>query len=181
MIKDTAFKSYQIGDKVWLDGKNLHTTHPTHKLRAKCYGPFFIMNVISHVAYQLQLPKSWKIHNVFHVTYLSPYKETKEHGPNFLEPPPDIIDGHPEWEVEAIVGERLSGRKKERQYRVHWKGYSSAKDTWEPEDNIHAPELLKQYQQAQETHIRATRIARTENMFQASHTAPPEQSTVPSP
>jgi hypothetical protein len=81
------------------------------------------------VAYQLQLPKTWKIHNVFHAFYLSPYKETMEHGPNFLEPPPDLIEGHPEWEVEAIVVMRHFGPKKKKQYRVHWKGYSNAEDT----------------------------------------------------
>ncbi len=102
MIKDTSFQSYQTGKKVWLEAKNLKTTHSMHKLRAKRYGPFKITNPLSHVAYQLQLPVSWKIHNVFHMSYLSPYKETIEHGPNFLEPPPDIIKGQPEWEVKAI-------------------------------------------------------------------------------
>ena len=28
------------------------------------------------------------------------YKETDQHGPNFIEPPPDILEGEPEWEVE---------------------------------------------------------------------------------
>jgi hypothetical protein len=41
------------GDQVWLDAKNLKTTHPTHKLWAKRYGPFKVINVLSHVAYQL--------------------------------------------------------------------------------------------------------------------------------
>ena len=51
--------------------------------------------------------------------YLSQYRETKEHKLNYLKPPPDIIEGQSEWEVEAIVGMRLYGRKKEKQYRVH--------------------------------------------------------------
>ena len=126
MIKDTTFTSYREGDLVWLDAKNLKTTHPTHKLRAKRYRPFKIIAALSHVAYQLRLPPSWKIHNIFHALYLSRYRETKEHGPNYLEPPPDIIEGQPEWEVEGIVGMRLHGRKREKQYRIHWKGYSDA-------------------------------------------------------
>jgi hypothetical protein len=32
-----------------------------------------------------------------------PYKETSQHGPNFLEPPPDIVDREPKWEVEKIL------------------------------------------------------------------------------
>ena len=43
-------------------------------------GPFTITNVTSHVAYQLNLPRNWKIHNVFHASLLSPYKEMEEHG-----------------------------------------------------------------------------------------------------
>ena len=40
------------------------------------------------------------------------------HGPNFVEPPPEIIDGEPEWEVEQILVQRQYGRRKEKQYRV---------------------------------------------------------------
>src|SRR5712664_1122728 len=180
MIKDTSFRAYQKGEKVWLDAKNLRTTHPTHKLRAKRYGPFPITNVLSHVAYQLRLPPSWMIHNVFHASYLSPYKETKEHGPNFLEPPPDILHGQPEWEVETIVGMRYYGRKKELQYRVHWKGYPNAEDTWEPEKNIHAPELIAQYRQGAGTYIRAARVEEEGDMFRATQLESPSQSAVPS-
>jgi hypothetical protein len=32
MIKDTTFVTHCKGDQVWLDAKNLKTTHPTHKL-----------------------------------------------------------------------------------------------------------------------------------------------------
>ena len=81
------------------------------------------------MAYQLQLLPSWKFHNVFHASYLSQYRETKEHRLNYLEPPLDIIEGQLKWEVEAIVRMRLYGHKKEKQYRVHWKGYSDAQDT----------------------------------------------------
>jgi hypothetical protein len=123
------------------------------------------MKAISHVVYQLQLPTIWKIHNVFHASYLSPYKETVEHGPNFLEPPPDLIEGQPEWEVEAIVGMCHFGPKKKKQYQVYWKGYSNAEDTWEPEENIHTPELMVQYQRSQENNIRTSMMETRSNMI----------------
>ena len=34
-VKPTNYKPHQIGDKVWLDGKNLQTFHPNTKLRPK--------------------------------------------------------------------------------------------------------------------------------------------------
>jgi len=39
-----------------------------------------------------------------------PYKETDQHGPNFIEPPPDILEGEEEWEVEKILKEHSHRR-----------------------------------------------------------------------
>jgi hypothetical protein len=70
----------------------------------------------------------------------------------------DLIDGEEEWEVECIVGMRHFGRNKKLQYRVWWKGYSKAHDTWEPTDNIHAPDLVSAFLQSQETLIKLRSI-----------------------
>jgi hypothetical protein len=40
---------------------------------------------------------------------LTPYIEMAMHGPNYVEPPPDIIEGEPEWEVEQILDTRTFG------------------------------------------------------------------------
>jgi len=61
---------------------------------------------VSKVTYQLRLPSTWKIHNVFHMSLLTPYKETDQHRPNFIEPPPEIVKGEEEWEIEKILKER---------------------------------------------------------------------------
>ena len=116
--KGTKYQPYQENDQVWLEGTNLRMTHPTTKLAPKRYGPFKIRNKISDVVYQLELPPQWKIHNVFHASLLTPYVETKLHGPNYPEPPPDIIEGEPEFEIEQIVDSRRVGKKKTLQYRI---------------------------------------------------------------
>ena len=159
MTSDQPFKTYKEGEQVWLEAKNLKTMHPSHKLRARRYGPFKVTKALSHVTYQLELPCSWKIHNVFRASYLSPFKETIEHRINFLEPPPDIVEGQPKWEVEEIVGTRLFGKNK-RQYWVRWKGYSQAHDTWEPKENVFAKELILKFKEKQTPSL-TIRSART--------------------
>ena len=85
---------FTIGSKVWLEATNLKLpSNLTPKLAPKRYGPFEVTTQVSKVAYRLSLPTHWKIHNVFHASLLTPYRETDQHGPNFLEPPPDIIEG----------------------------------------------------------------------------------------
>jgi len=144
IIKDRRHKPYEVDDQVWLEGTNLKMPYETAKLSPKRYEPFRIAARISNMSYQLNLPPTWKIHPVFHATLLTPYKETEAHGPNFLEPPPDIIEGEPEWEVEKILAERRYCNR--CQYLIRWKNYSPAHDSWTNENDIHANELIKQYQ-----------------------------------
>jgi Chromo (CHRromatin Organisation MOdifier) domain len=123
-----------------LEGTNLLTTHPTVKLRPKRYGPFKIIEVIGPTTYRLDLSAQWKVHNAFHGNLLLPYHETKEHGRNFAEPPPELIAGQPEWEVEEILDSRWYWCK--IRYLIKWKGYSEAHNSWEPKENVNVPELL---------------------------------------
>jgi Chromo (CHRromatin Organisation MOdifier) domain len=88
---------------------------------------------------------SWNIHPVFHNNLLTPYIETSAHGPNFMRPPPDLINGEAEYEVEAIRSHRHFGKNKGLQYLLKWKGYPEADNAWELEDQLNAPDLLKQY------------------------------------
>ena len=51
-----------------------------------------------------------------------------------------------EYEVESILDHR---KKHERganmEYKIRWKGYSKAHDTWEPEDNLDCKDMLADY------------------------------------
>src|SRR5579863_4625274 len=128
-------------------------THPTAKLCPKRYGPFKITEIIGSTTYRLELLPQWRIHNAFHASLLLPYQETPEHGRNFEEPPPDLVEGQPEWEVEKILQERTWCGKK--QYLIRWKGYSEAHDSWEPDAYLNAPELLQAFHQCHKKVIRA--------------------------
>src|SRR5579863_4936719 len=58
--RKTHHRPYQKGQKVWLEGTNLQTTHPTAKLRPKRYGPFKITEIIGSTTYRLELPPQWR-------------------------------------------------------------------------------------------------------------------------
>jgi len=143
LIKETKYKPFNEGDKVWLEGTHLRLPYDTMKLAPRRYGPFEVAAKISDIAYRLKLPDMWKIHNVFHASLLTPYKEMDKHRPNFLEPPPDLIDGEEEWEIEKILRHRMYWKKK--QYLIQWKGYTPAHDSWIDESGLHTPELLANY------------------------------------
>src|SRR5579863_5683427 len=184
VIKQSKFKPFLEGQKVWLDSTHLKTTHPVTKLCPKRYGPFTVTKKISHVAYQVDLPPSWKIHNAFHASLLSPYRETPEHGQNFMEPPPDLIDGEQEWEVECIVATRLYRCNKKHQYRIRWKGYSEAHDTWEPVSNVHAPDLMAAFHQKEQQTpmiIRTIKVGQGSIQESMSSPSPNESSASSSP
>ena len=116
---------------------------PSKKLAPRQYGPFKVIQKVSPVAYRLQLPQSMsKMHNVFHIDLLILYVETQAYGQSYLQPPPDIIDGKEEYEVEEIVSDRKTGCSHKQQYLVRWKGYPASENSWVDAVDLNAPELL---------------------------------------
>lgn len=152
---------FEPGEKVLLSVKNLKLKSQKmipSKIRRRFVGPFTILHKVSSVAYTLDLPESWRIHPTFHISklkkFLSSEKFTSE---KFLseKPPVGELDpetGELEYEVEAIIGERRKGRRKE--FEVKWLGYPSHENTWEPTNNLrNARELVEEF--LQKKHKRA--------------------------
>ena len=104
----STFISFKKGDKVWLDSRNLKTIYHK-KMKQKWEGPFVITEVLSLVTYQLLLLALWQIHNVFSAMLLRKYKEDKVYGENFMEPPPELVEGKEVYEVETILNHRKRG------------------------------------------------------------------------
>jgi len=84
----TPKDAFKLNDQVWLESKHLALPHQSKKLAPKRVGPFHITKVISPVAFRLDLPSSWRIHDVFHASLLMPYRETAAYGPNFIKTTP---------------------------------------------------------------------------------------------
>jgi hypothetical protein len=144
--KQAMMSQYAIREQVWLEATHLKICHQKTKLKPKWYGPFKIIKEISPVAYQLKLPVAWGIHDIFHASLLLPYREMTAHGPNFSRPPPKLIDREEEYQVERIMRHRNMGQGKKLQYLVKWHSYPDSDNTWKPATQVHASDLIKEYQ-----------------------------------
>ena len=61
----------KVGDLVYLSTKDLSTDRPSKKLDYKQVGPFPIVTKHGRLAYELKLPRSYRIHPVFPAVKLS--------------------------------------------------------------------------------------------------------------
>lgn len=135
--------TFKLGEEVWLSTTNLKLSVPSRKLGPKFIGPFPIKRIINPVAMELALPKTYRIHPVFHVSLLKPVMDSTFPERGELPPPPVRVDGENEFEVESILNCRKKGRQ--LQYLIQWKGYPPEDNSWEPAKNLHAPRLIQAF------------------------------------
>jgi hypothetical protein len=139
-----------VGDFVLLSAKTLRLQFEgVKKLMHKYFGPFEVVRRVGPVAYELKIPASMKIHDVFHASLLKLYKRG---GNAVLVPPPALLpSGGMEYEVEKIVNHRVLQTMLEsgfgadmRQFEVTWK--SDVQPSWLEESELsNCSELLKKY------------------------------------
>ena len=132
--------------------KNIRTKRPTKKLSLKLYGPFKGMEKRRNRAFKLAISQRWKIHPIFHVSLLEPYRHANLPG---REKPPresEEIDRDLEWEVEGLVKSeiityvRRRRRMQEIRCFVKWAGCSDDENTWEPPESLeNAQELVEAF------------------------------------
>ncbi|QRV89304.1 Retrotransposable element Tf2 protein [Ceratobasidium sp. AG-Ba] len=141
--EDTPKREYKIGDKVWLVSQNVTTRRPSKKLDSKKLGPFVISEKISSHAYRLDLPKTMKSYNVFHINLLAPFTEDKDFHRRQARPPPIITEeGEEQYEVDHVVA--WEQRKNGLYYQIRWKGYDPIEDTMERAEKIaELPQIME--------------------------------------
>ena len=109
---------------------------------------------VHKVSYRLVLPKHWRIHDVFHVNMLKPFRHNgQDHPPS----PFTYLAGQAfEYEVQCILEHRPAsvlikpGLPKRvlrtMEFKVRWLYSSPDHDSWEPWENLkNAPESLAAY------------------------------------
>ena len=120
--RSRRIETFKVGDEVVLSTSNIRVNqHLPSKLRRRWIGPYRVAQVISPVAYGLDLPPTWWIHPVFHVSNLKRFHCSEEFEREERPPSPIVVDGEEEYEVEAIL--RHKGKGAWHLYLVMWKGY----------------------------------------------------------
>ena len=115
---------FNVNDYVYLSthGLLLHS-QPCHKLRDRHLGPYKVVQRVGHQAYKLDLPKSIKLHPIFHVNLLSKAVTTEP----LREADPEVTD-ELFW-VERITDVRLAAWPGKRgphlQFMTFYPGYDA--------------------------------------------------------
>ncbi len=132
-------RSYALGEKVWLNSQYIKTKR-NRKLEAKFFGLFRVLHPVRKQVYILELPKKWRIHDVFHLSLIE--KDTtrkRQVGEtiSLLEVEGNGDGDGEEYEIEAIRDSEVYTRESESHlpgfyYLISWKGYPKEKNTWEP-------------------------------------------------
>ena len=130
---------------MYLDTSDIRTTRPSLKLSHHRLGPFEVERQVGLSAYRLKLPHGLRqLHLVFNVVKLSaalddPIPGRKPQAP----PPPIVVDGELEWEVEEVLDSRWHRRR--FQFLIKWKGFSREHNSWEVASDVKAPDLIAEY------------------------------------
>jgi len=81
---------------------------------------------------------------VFNVVKLSATLEDPIPGRKLQAPPPPIVvNGEPEWEVEEILDSCWHQRR--FQFLIKWKDFSKEYNSWEVTSNVKVPDLVVEY------------------------------------
>lgn len=133
---------FKKGDLVGLSTKNLRLKG-SRKLAPRFIGPFRVLQTIGNQAYRLSLPQQYdRIHNVFHVSLLEPWRKPSREDDESL-PMPELED-EDEYEVEEVRDEKLI--EGETHFLVKWKGWPSEYNQWVPQEDMeNATEAIQSY------------------------------------
>uniref|UniRef100_A0A8C7YG30 Integrase catalytic domain-containing protein n=1 Tax=Oryzias sinensis TaxID=183150 RepID=A0A8C7YG30_9TELE len=117
----TAAPEYKVGDRVWLSSTDIPLKGGARKLMPRYIGPYPVVGIINPVAVRLDLPRTLRVHPVFHVSKLKPAKDSPLQPPPAPPPAPRIVDGGPVYTIRKLLASRRVGRGV--QYLVDWEGY----------------------------------------------------------
>ncbi len=110
------------------------------KLEAKFFGPFWVPYPVSKQAYKIELPKKWRIHDVFHMLLLDQDTTKNRQVDKTTSRLEFEIDGNgKKYEVEEICNSTVYTKESDSGHHLPglyylplWKDYPEKENTWEP-------------------------------------------------
>ena len=131
--------------------RNIKTERPSKKLDHKMIDPYKIKKLVGS-SYQLELPTSIKIHDVFHPSLLRKASADPLPGQyNDLAPPIVVDDSEEKWEVNDILDARRVRRSRKVQFRVKWKRYDEDKEWYDASGFKHSKDIVNDFYQRNPT------------------------------
>ena len=111
--------NYEVRDMIFLNSRNIKTQQPLKKLNNKMFESFKIVIKVER-AFQLKLPRTMLIHNIFHASLLQkavtdPLLRQKQTLSLLI-----VMNDQEEWEVNEIQNSRHFEHEKWLQYQVKW-------------------------------------------------------------
>ncbi|MCH88801.1 transposon Tf2-1 polyprotein, partial [Trifolium medium] len=138
--KKRTHVEFKVGDTVLvkLQPYRQHSTalRKNQKLSMRYFGPFKILAKIGAVAYKLELPSTAKIHPVFHVAQLKPFKGS-DHEP-YIPLPLTTSDIGPTFHPYKLLDTRMvkQGPSRVPQVLIQWGSDDDADVKWEDFEEI---------------------------------------------
>ncbi|KAE8683967.1 hypothetical protein F3Y22_tig00111164pilonHSYRG00030 [Hibiscus syriacus] len=133
--KNRSERQFQMGEKEYLRLQPYRQTsidlHKNLTLAAKYYEPYKIIEKIGEVAYRVDLPNSFRLHPVFHVSILT--KHVGDSTVSSTDPLAMDNDGQIRIEPYKGMGKRIINRRNKpvTQLLVHWTYLDETNDIWE--------------------------------------------------
>ena len=107
-------------------------------------GPYKVKKLV-RLSYQLELPHTLKIYDVFHPNLLWKVADDPLLGQQNSPSPPTVMNDKEEWEVNNILDVKHGRGGKKMLFRVKWKGYNDDKAWYDATNFDHAQNIVDNF------------------------------------